>query len=50
MRSYDKRVENRIGVVMGRLIAGTHQQDHKTLQINSKLAWVLVVGTSKTSF
>ena len=29
MSSYDKRVESRIGVVMGRLIPGTHQQDHK---------------------
>ena len=29
MSSYDQRVESRIGVVMRRLISGTHQQDHK---------------------
>ena len=29
MHSCDKRVESRIGVVMERLVSGTHQQDHK---------------------
>ena len=37
MSSYDKRVESRIGVVLGRLISGTHQHDHKNFSKKLKI-------------